>query len=78
MCSWRVTDLWWRNSKVVRAYNRLWLRRDATLVTTSHVLAALSIFPPIWLRIMVCYVGCVCCCSGVYSCDGVCFDPYVL
>jgi hypothetical protein len=64
MCSWRVTIPWWRSSGVVRTCSGLRLRRDAALVTTAQVLAALSIFTPIWLRMMMCCVGCVCSCSG--------------
>jgi hypothetical protein len=33
-----------------------------------------SVFSPMWLRMVVCCVGCVCFCFRVCSCSGVCFS----
>jgi hypothetical protein len=41
----------------------------------ADVVWLLSISSPKWFRMVVCCVGCVCFCSEVCSCGGVCFGP---
>jgi hypothetical protein len=64
LCSSRVTGPRWRSSGVVRACSGLWLHRDTSLVTTGRCRRLASISYPMWLKMVVCCVECVCFCSG--------------
>jgi hypothetical protein len=75
LCSLSVTVPWWRSSGgrwslqrvCLGVAQRWWWRRRCRWFV--------SVFSPMWSRMVMCCVGCVCLCSGVYSCGGVCFYP---